>query len=176
QSHFQAWTPALLRTSPFRPLQADEASQVLAPVSRTILVDREKLVALGMPRCRSAETAWLLLFWKAAAAGWRSYSVGGLHHVSQQPGMPIQETEFVCRVLGNPALRSLGPREPDLSRGAIAFKPTKMPVRNVTGRLKVLIVSPFLPFPLSHGGAVRIYNLCRALAGRVDFILVAVHE
>jgi glycosyltransferase involved in cell wall biosynthesis len=40
----------------------------------------------------------------------------------------------------------------------------------------VLIVSPFLPYPLSHGGAVRIYNLCQALSDRVDFVLAAVRE
>jgi glycosyltransferase involved in cell wall biosynthesis len=40
----------------------------------------------------------------------------------------------------------------------------------------VLVVSPFLPYPLSHGGAVRIYNLCRVLADRVDFALIAVRE
>jgi glycosyltransferase involved in cell wall biosynthesis len=177
QSHFQAWTPALLRTSPFRALQTGEASQVLAPVSRTILVDREKLIALGLPRCGSAGTAWLLLFWKAAAAGWRSYSVGQRRQIGQQPDMPVQETEFVCRVLSNPALRCLGPQEPDLWRGTVASASVRAPaVKPREDRLKVLIVSPFLPYPLSHGGAVRIYNLCRALAGRVDFILAAVHE
>jgi glycosyltransferase involved in cell wall biosynthesis len=177
QPHYRAWTSTLLPTAPFRALQTDEASQVLAPVSRNILVDREKLMALGMPRCRSAETAWLLLFWKAAAAGWRSYSVGQPRQIGQQPGMPVQETEFVCRVLLNPALRGLGPQEPGLSRGTIAFAPVRAPaVKHHDDRLRVLIVSPFLPYPLSHGGAVRIYNLCRALAGRVDFILASVHE
>jgi glycosyltransferase involved in cell wall biosynthesis len=177
QSHFQSWTPALIRTSPFRALQTGEASQVLAPICRTILVDREKLTALGIPRCGSAGTAWLILFWKAAAAGWRSYSLGGRQQAVQQPGMPIQETEFVCRVLSNPALRRLRPQEPDLSRGTVAFSPVRAPAAKPhDDRLRVLIVSPFLPYPLSHGGAVRIYNLCRALAGRVDFILAAVHE
>jgi glycosyltransferase involved in cell wall biosynthesis len=33
-----------------------------------------------------------------------------------------------------------------------------------------------VPYPLSHGGAVRIYNLCRALSDRVDFSLAAVRE
>jgi glycosyltransferase involved in cell wall biosynthesis len=42
--------------------------------------------------------------------------------------------------------------------------------------MRVLLVTPFLPYPLSHGGAVRIYNLCRALTGRVEFILVAIRE
>src|SRR5262249_9242273 len=41
---------------------------------------------------------------------------------------------------------------------------------------RVLVVSPYLPYPLSHGGAVRIWNLCRALAGRIDFILACFRE
>lgn len=36
----------------------------------------------------------------------------------------------------------------------------------------VVVASPYLPFPLSHGGAVRIYNLMRAAAERFDQILV----
>ena len=40
----------------------------------------------------------------------------------------------------------------------------------------MLVVSPYLPYPLSHGGAVRIYNLCRALSGRVDLILATFRE
>ena len=44
------------------------------------------------------------------------------------------------------------------------------------GLPRVLIVSPYLPFPLSHGGAVRIYNICRALKEEIDFILVCFRE
>jgi len=68
-------------------------------------------------------------------------------------------------------------REPDLARGNIAFAPAaRWAGPPAEQRLKVLLVSPFLPYPLSHGGAVRIYNLCRVLAGHVDFILVAMRE
>src|ERR1019366_113018 len=45
-----------------------------------------------------------------------------------------------------------------------------------SGRPRVLVVSPYLPWPLSHGGAVRIYNLCRSLAGDMDFILACFRE
>jgi glycosyltransferase involved in cell wall biosynthesis len=38
------------------------------------------------------------------------------------------------------------------------------------------VVSPYLPYPLSHGGAVRIYNLCRELSGQVDFLLACFKE
>jgi glycosyltransferase involved in cell wall biosynthesis len=86
----------------------------------------------------------------------------------------MQDIGFLFRLLGDPALRRLGPREPALSCGAIATKPASR--ARSAARLKVLLVSPFLPYPLSHGGAVRIFNLCRELASRVDFILVAIRE
>ena len=37
-------------------------------------------------------------------------------------------------------------------------------------------MSPYLPYPLSHGGAVRINNLCRALSPRMDFLLACFRE
>jgi glycosyltransferase involved in cell wall biosynthesis len=41
---------------------------------------------------------------------------------------------------------------------------------------RVLIASPYLPFPLSHGGAVRMYNLMRRTAGSFDQVLVSFTE
>jgi glycosyltransferase involved in cell wall biosynthesis len=43
-------------------------------------------------------------------------------------------------------------------------------------RPRVLIASPYVPFPLSHGGAVRIYNLMRRAAASFDQILIAFTE
>ena len=84
---------------------------------------------------------------------------------------------FLLRVALAPGLRALGPREPLLSKGNIAFSADRPPIDPAASlRPRILIVSPFLPYPLSHGGAVRIYNLCCALAGRVDFALIAVRE
>jgi O-antigen biosynthesis protein len=37
----------------------------------------------------------------------------------------------------------------------------------------VLVVSPYLPFPLAHGGAVRMYNLMRRAAADFDQVLVS---
>jgi GT2 family glycosyltransferase/glycosyltransferase involved in cell wall biosynthesis len=37
----------------------------------------------------------------------------------------------------------------------------------------ILIASPYLPFPLSHGGAVRIYNLMKYSAAECDLVLLA---
>ncbi len=177
QTHFRAWKPMLFPMAPFRTLQPGEASQVLAPLSSTIIVDRRKLLALVVPNASLPGTAWMLLFWKAAAAGWRSYSVGQPSRLREQPDFPMQDTGFLLRFLVNRELRRLGPREPDLARGSIAFAPAHRSAETPSaGRLKVLVISPFLPYPLSHGGAVRMFNLCRALADRVDFILAAMRE
>ncbi len=35
-------------------------------------------------------------------------------------------------------------------------------------RRRVAVVSPYFPYPLSHGGAVRIFNLLREMAGEMD--------
>jgi glycosyltransferase involved in cell wall biosynthesis len=178
QRDFRDWKPQLLPMAPFRTLQPGEASQVLAPVSSVVLVDRRKLLALGIPRTSLAGTAWMILFWKAGAAGWRSYSAGQSAALEEQPDLPVQETGFLLHWLRHPSVRRLAPQEPGLARGSIAFRMQSLgeSVRPANGPLRVLVVSPFLPFPLSHGGAVRIYNLCRALSGRVEFTLAAVRE
>ena len=41
------------------------------------------------------------------------------------------------------------------------------------GRPRVAVLSPYFPFPLAHGGAVRIYNLLREMAREVDIELFA---
>lgn len=58
----------------------------------------------------------------------------------------------------------------DLGNGDVAVFPGLAAER--TGGT-VLIASPYLPFPLSHGGAVRIFNLMRAAAEDRNLILMA---
>ncbi len=71
-------------------------------------------------------------------------------------------------------MQRLAIEAPRLSRGNIAFRPDlTQPYRPLP---RVLVVAPYLPFPLSHGGAVRMYNLCKSLADRVDFLLVCFRE
>jgi glycosyltransferase involved in cell wall biosynthesis len=179
QADFRAWKRTIMPSAAFRTLQPGEISQVLAPLADAILVDRRKLDALGVTGTKLNLTTWLLVFWKAGAAGWRCYSVGGNAVLHEQYDLPVHESAFFLKVLFNRWLRSLGPAEPDLARGATAFYPHPSQHRDregADGKPRVLIVSPFLPYPLSHGGAVRIWNLCRALADRVDFILIAVRE
>ncbi len=59
-----------------------------------------------------------------------------------------------------------------LGSGEVAVFPGRAP----RGRPVVLIASPYLPFPLSHGGAVRMYNLMRRAAADYDQVLVAFVE
>jgi glycosyltransferase involved in cell wall biosynthesis len=179
QEHYRGWKPGIIPTAPFRALQPDEFCRVLAPLSRTILVDREKLAALEIPRCSLPGTMWLLVFWKAAAAGWVSYSVGQTGPVSPEPDFPLPETGFAFHLLTRPSMRRLLPAGSDLARGSICQSRCVAAIpapRPAGSRPKVLVVSPFLPYPLSHGGAVRIYNLCRALSSTVDFALAAIRE
>jgi glycosyltransferase involved in cell wall biosynthesis len=181
QVYVRGWKPVWLATAPFRTLQRGEASSVAAPLSDCILVDASKLLALGIPSASLGGTAWMILFCKASAAGWHSYSVGRAGGpLREQPNLPMQETGFLLRFLLSGELRRVGPRAPELSRGAIAFPIRRDALqpepRGDRPRLTVLLVSPFLPYPLSHGGAVRMWNLCRALSGRVDFILAAIRE
>ncbi|HLG96854.1 MAG TPA: glycosyltransferase [Bryobacteraceae bacterium] len=56
-----------------------------------------------------------------------------------------------------------------LGSGSIAVTPGRAPRK----RPVVLIASPYLPFPLAHGGAVRMYNLMRRAAADFDQVLVA---
>jgi GT2 family glycosyltransferase/glycosyltransferase involved in cell wall biosynthesis len=67
-----------------------------------------------------------------------------------------------------------GSRLPDeivlgLGSGAVSV----FPGRPARGLPVVLVASPWLPYPLSHGGAVRIFNLLRRAAADYDLVLVA---
>ncbi len=55
-----------------------------------------------------------------------------------------------------------------LCGGAVAVFPGAAP----GGRTRVLVAAPYLPFPLSHGGAVRMFNLMREAAREFDQILL----
>jgi polysaccharide biosynthesis protein PslH len=48
--------------------------------------------------------------------------------------------------------------------------------RPLGARKRVAVITPFLPYPLSHGGAVRLYNLLREIARDFDVFLFAFRE
>ena len=54
--------------------------------------------------------------------------------------------------------------------GEIAVFPGRAAPR--AGKPVVMVASPYLPFPLTHGGAVRMYNLLRRAARDFDLVLV----
>ena len=56
-----------------------------------------------------------------------------------------------------------------LNSGAVAVFPGRAP----SGRPCVLIATPYLPFPLAHGGAVRMFNLMREAAREFDLVLLS---
>jgi GT2 family glycosyltransferase/glycosyltransferase involved in cell wall biosynthesis len=60
----------------------------------------------------------------------------------------------------------------DLTNGDVAVFPGKERSRKPI----VLVASPYLPFPLAHGAAVRIYNLMRRASHDFDQVLVAFVE
>ena len=48
--------------------------------------------------------------------------------------------------------------------------------RPLTGKPKISVVSPYLPYPLSHGGAVRMFHLLREASQDYDIFLFAFHD
>ena len=174
QMAWSSWREKAVVKHPFRRLQPGETSEVFAPFSSLILVRRHALLRLGVPRAFTAGAALMSLFWKASAAGLRNLVLGHADLVTDEPAMALEDVEFATRLLLSPRLNRLGPQRPARYRGNLAWSPSDN--RQMRDKPRVLVVSPYLPFPLSHGGAVRIYNLCRVLSDRVDFILATFHE
>ncbi len=76
------------------------------------------------------------------------------------------------RVAAGPLPHGRGSEALALVSGDVAVFPGKAR----SGRPVILIASPYLPFPLSHGAAVRMYNLMRRAAADFDLVLVSFVE
>jgi GT2 family glycosyltransferase/glycosyltransferase involved in cell wall biosynthesis len=63
-----------------------------------------------------------------------------------------------------------------LTDGNVSVFPGRHANGKPGGKPRVMVASPYLPFPLSHGGAVRMYNLMRRAAEEFDLLLVAFTE
>lgn len=83
----------------------------------------------------------------------------------------IAALQTAARIEAVPVLSS-DVRFLDLVNGEVAV----FPGRVRSSKPVILIASPYLPFPLSHGAAVRIYNLVREAARDFDVVLVAFLE
>jgi len=174
QGGYREWRRITVPLSPFRPLAPGEASRVFAPRGKAVLVDRDKFLKLSPPATRVFGTAWLILFWRANAAGWRNYSVGSRSPIPQQEAYFFDEMLFVLHILLNAGLRRLACDAPQLCRGNVGFRPDlAQPYRALP---RILVAAPYLPLPMSHGGAVRVYNLCKSLADRVDWIYICFRQ
>jgi glycosyltransferase involved in cell wall biosynthesis len=93
---------------------------------------------------------------------------------ASRPANPVLPEAAAIAIQGGPAGSSEYPEHLLLAlcNGSVAVFPGRAP----TGKPRILIASPYLPFPLSHGGAVRMYNLMRRAARDYDQILVAFTE
>ncbi len=79
------------------------------------------------------------------------------------------------RAQGGAAQIEVGAGSPDPA-AAHAQEPAVTYAGQFTGKPRVAIASPYPPFPLSHGGAVRMYNLMRRAAKDFDLILISFTE
>ena len=51
-----------------------------------------------------------------------------------------------------------------------------MAARGIRSAAAIAVLTPYFPYPLSHGGAVRMFNLLRETAREFDVILYAFTE
>ena len=175
QSAYTSWRKQVVNRHPFRQLQPNEVAQVFGPWSPVLVIRRDILQKFGVPHAVTYGAALNILYWKAAAAGLQNLILGHGDSITQEPAMELEDAEFVARLAVFSSIRKLAPAHPYRQRGNVAWSQANTkPFRD--GKPRVLVVSPYLPFPLSHGGAVRIYNLCREMSGDVDFILACFRE
>jgi len=167
----------ILPRGPFRQLQPGEATGLIAPLAPVTLIHAGKLAQLGgFPKARSQRCRWLQLYWKAAQAGWRSYCLGSEGAQPRLvPERAFAEAEFCFRLLGEPRAPRQEPASWEAWHGSVCFHP-RSAARFRQGKRRILVLSPYLPFPLSHGGAVRILNLARHLSTRWDLLLLSFRE
>jgi glycosyltransferase involved in cell wall biosynthesis len=160
QIAWTGWRPRVATKHPFRRLLPGEVSQIEMPFSSLIVLRRDAMKSTHAVTFGAA----LMSMCECAPC----FVAGDEGPMTQEPAMPLEDLEHVLRSARSPRRRSL------LQRGNVVFAPSfAQPFRALK---RVLIVSPYLPFPLSHGGAVRIYNICKSLAGEIDFVLLCFRE
>lgn len=93
-----------------------------------------------------------------------NHAVLRLKALAKADALAVAASMPTARVTGNVPF--------ELFDGSVAVFPGRAP----SGKPVVLVASPYLPFPLSHGAAVRIYNLIREAARDFDVVLIAFLE
>jgi O-antigen biosynthesis protein len=80
----------------------------------------------------------------------------------------LRQASEVTRWVRRPGVHGLTEEEfLALGSGSVALYPGRTRTKPV-----VLVAAPYAPFPLSHGGAVRMFNLMRRAAAEYDQVLV----
>ena len=178
------------------PLAGSDLNYVLHGNAECVLYDPVKLSVLGGsddPR---------ELSYRAWQRGWPTVEVAGAPLVSPHIFTSLDDARFLSRAVANPtvfrrlwkqalpklsikelrtaarfALRgcpSASPAFPEAEFLALTNGSVKVfPGRRNPAKPRVLIASCYMIFPLSHGGAVRMYNLMRRAASDFDQVLVA---
>ena len=118
-----------------------------------------------------ADPEVFLKLWKQAI--WRLNLLGAGHYRSFRAEAALAFAARAWRWTGR-AVRGAWPER--LILGAGSGEVAVFPGAAKRGLPRVLIASPYLPFPLSHGGAVRMFNLMRRAAADFDQILVSFAE
>jgi GT2 family glycosyltransferase/glycosyltransferase involved in cell wall biosynthesis len=91
-----------------------------------------------------------------------------------RPAKAVVKEAAAVALAGGPATRP--EYSEDLFLALCSGGVSVFPGRAARGKPVVMVASPYLPFPLSHGGAVRMYNLMRRAAEHYDHVLVAFTE
>src|SRR6059058_1351236 len=115
-------------------------------------------------RCGARRSAWPRAKSSPTTRGWSATISGSMLHRCCSRGVPLD------RIYLRPWWWPWRKRER-----------TVVPndVRRIDGRAcsperrRVAVLSPYFPYPLSHGGAVRIYHLLREIAREFDVELFA---
>lgn len=84
----------------------------------------------------------------------------------------IAALSFACRAPRWMERPPAGAFDEELILGLGSGDVAVFPGQERRGKPIVIIATPYLPFPLSHGGAVRMYNLMRRAAADYDQVLV----
>ena len=114
----------LFPLAPFRTLQPEEATQVLSPLSGTILLDRQKVAIARHSALRSGGNRLDAAFLESGRGGLAVLQRGPNPPArSNNPTSPCRRRALCCAFSRVRRMRALGPQEPDLARGCIAFAP-----------------------------------------------------
>ena len=145
-------------TAPKRECCTNIARRLPDTSRRRIWIGRWRSITSSFWRARSAIPETFSRLWQHNVLRLKALEKeAGLAAAAHQPAVPVLTGDM---------------RFLDLCNGEVAV----FPGRAASGKPVILVASPYVPFPLSHGAAVRIYNLMRRAAADFDMVLVAFTE